>query len=165
MKITRFLCSVSLLLASACGSSSSQTPAQTPAAEPTAVEPEAPAEVEVPAAWSDDLSHEQKIAFMKKRVVPAMRELWKESPDPEDEITCGTCHGAGASEGKFEMPNPKLYPLNPANGFAAHQDEAEWLEFMAKKVAPTMVQTLGVQPFDPATGTGFGCFSCHGRAK
>jgi len=170
MKINRVLCSLSLVVAAACGSSSSQTATQAPAAaEPTPVEPEAqadaPAEVEVPAAWSDDLSHEQKVAFMKQRVGPTMRELWKESPEPDEEITCGTCHGAGAKEGKFEMPNPKLYPLNPANGFAAHKDEADWLEFMGKKVAPTMVQTLGVQPYDPATKTGFGCFSCHGMAK
>ena len=163
MKLNAVFYSLLLFVLASCGSSQ-------PAAEtPTPVEPEgaaaAPAGAELPAAWSDDMSREMKISFMKKRVMPAMTALWKESPEPDEEVTCGTCHGAGAKEGKFDMPNAKLYPLDPSDSFAAHKDEPEWLEFMGKKVVPTMANTLGVQPYDPATGQGFGCFSCHGMAK
>ncbi len=98
---------------------------------------------------------------MKVKVVPAVRAIWGESPEPEEEVDCTLCHGDGAMEGEFDMPNPNLPKLNPANMFEAHQDDAEWLEFMSKKLTPTMVEVLGVEPYNVETNEGFGCFSCH----
>jgi hypothetical protein len=62
------------------------------------------------------------------------------------------------------MPNADLPALDPTGGFAAHQDDEEWLQFMGMKLVPTMVETLGVEPFDPTTRKGFGCFACHTMA-
>jgi hypothetical protein len=77
-------------------------------------------------------------------------------------MNCATCHGDGAKNGTFKMPNPKLPKLNPANGFKKHMDKKpEVTKFMMEKVVPDMAKLLDTQPYDPKTNTGFGCMSCH----
>ena len=100
---------------------------------------------------------------MKKVVLPKMAALFKEF-EPEDyaEVRCNLCHGAGAKVGKFDMPNPDL----PALGFANHlakerAEKPKVVAFMSKRVVPEMAAALGLKPFDPVTGTGFGCTGCH----
>ena len=34
------------------------------------------------------------------------------------------------------------------------------LEFMFR-MTPEMAKTINAEPFNPGTGTGFGCMSCH----
>ena len=81
-------------------------------------------------------------------------------------MNCTTCHGPGAKEGKFKMPNPKLPKLDPKDGFAKHKkSKGEILKFMMEKVAPEMAKLLDVEPYNPDTKQGFGCFNCHTMAK
>lgn len=120
-------------------------------------------------AWAD-LTVAEKKEIMKKQVVPRMRELWKQSPDPGEDVDCTTCHGDQAMDGKFEMPNKDLPALDftPA-GMAAYKKKEKnaqaWLDFMGKQVKPEMAKILGVDEYTPENPTGFGCGNCHGTVK
>jgi hypothetical protein len=152
---------VCLVVAGACGSSQPSTTSATSPSAPEATETEAEAsDTGEGIAWADK-TREQKIAVMKTQVMPAAQEIWKQSPNPEEEVNCATCHGANAEKGIFSMPTTGIPALNPADQFAAHADEAEWLQFMSKSLVPTMAKVLDVAPYDPATQKGFGCFACH----
>lgn len=106
---------------------------------------------------------DQKKKVMMTEVVPKMGALFKEfDPKRFAEVRCTTCHGAGAKEGKFTMPNLSLPKLDPTNGFEKHKKKDEKiLKFMMEHVSPEMGKILGLPPYDPATKTGFGCFDCH----
>ncbi|RMG94623.1 MAG: hypothetical protein D6705_15660 [Deltaproteobacteria bacterium] len=136
-----------------------QTPAESPASgekKAAATEPGAPG---VP--WAEK-THQQKMEFMGIYVLPKMSALFKEH-DAErfKDFKCQTCHGDDMESVDFHMPND-LYPLPTANTIeAAKEYDPEMTAFMMEKVVPTMVELLGVEPYDPATGKGFGCFSCH----
>lgn len=148
------------LFAISCGSSPSPAPETGGTTEAASEQAPAAPDIGEGIPWAEK-SKKQKGAFMKAKVVPAVAAIWKDSPDGDGEVTCATCHGRGAMEGKFEMPTDQIPALNPADSFAAHKDEAAWLEFMGKKLVPTMAQTLGVDPYNPETQKGFGCFACH----
>jgi hypothetical protein len=108
----------------------------------------------------------QRLERMKTVVVPRMKAVFQEH-DAEHfaEFGCQTCHGAGAKQGRFKMPNPALPALNPTDGFKAHMDEHRNVtKFMMEQVVPEMAGALGESPFDPKTGEGFGCFECHTKA-
>lgn len=97
-----------LLLAAGCGGKSepateSPVPAAEEPAPPAAEEPAPPPE----GMAFDDMSHEQRIAFMKETVVPTMKPLFQEYDAKRyGEFNCKTCHGAGAADGSFKMPTP-----------------------------------------------------------
>ena len=145
-----------------------------PAAQPPSVAPaESPdsddAGDDAPAAktW-ETMSKDEKIEHMKEAVMPKMGELFA-SFDGEryGKITCATCHGPGAKEGKFEMPSADLPKLTMPSGdgepFAQEMaDHPAMTKFMMQTITPEMVKLLpGVAPYDPATHQGFGCFGCH----
>jgi len=109
---------------------------------------------ESPEAWSDDLSHEQKMAFMKTKVVPGMAPIFANEPD----FGCATCHGP-----KYEAPQAYLPKLVFKQGnLTAFAEQPDVAKFMAEQVSPAMAKILGEAPFDPATHQGFGCTGCHG---
>jgi len=112
----------------------------------------------------DDMDFEQKKTFMKETVLPKMKELFREfDPVEYADLKCSACHGNDMQSKKFEMPN-KLTALDPMNMPSVNSmdaDEAAYAKFMQDKIVPTMREFLGRKPFDPATGEGFGCFSCH----
>jgi hypothetical protein len=134
--------------------------ASTPPAEPP------PPTQPGPGDW-DKWSHEQKLAWMKVGVMPKAKEMFQGYDSAKyADVKCTLCHGAGAKDGSFKMPNPDL-PKLPASmaGFKP------WLakhpkigDFMIKQVSPTTASLLGEAPFDPKTGAGFGCHNCHTAA-
>lgn len=116
-------------------------------------------------AW-DDMNHEQRERYMKKVVMPAMKEMFVAfDPKHFDDVTCKTCHGDGAADGKFAMPNaglPKL-PSTEADFMKLMETDAAVMEFMMTKVKPRMAELLGEREYDPAQPElgGFGCHECH----
>jgi hypothetical protein len=111
----------------------------------------------------DAMSHGQKMAFMKSTVFPKMKAEFQ-SFDASDyaDFTCKSCHGSGASNGTFKMPNPDLPKLDVAHGFA--KDKAahpKTMDFMLQKVKPEMAQMLGQAEYSESNPSGFGCLECH----
>jgi len=104
---------------------------------------------------------------MKKVVTPKMRAVFQ-AFDAEDfqEFNCETCHGPGAKARHFKMPNPDLPRLTVADRFKKHREEhPKATQFMMEKVVPEMAAALGMQPYNPETHQGFGCFGCHVEDK
>ena len=105
----------------------------------------------------------EKKMHMKTVVMPKMTSLFQSFDAKKfDNVTCVTCHGKGAKNGQFVMPNPDLPKLSAANGFKKHMDkDPAMTKFMMEKVVGAMAGTLGVPAYDPATHQGFGCGGCH----
>lgn len=147
-------------------------PPATPAtAQPAPAPTEAPAPAAAPAAaepagainWAT-MSKEQRKDYMKTVVMPQMKQTFLAfNGDRYRTMTCVTCHGEGATDGRFTMPNPKLPKLpNSPDGFQKLMAaKPEIMQFMATKVKPQMAQLLGMPEFTPENKNGFGCFACH----
>jgi hypothetical protein len=138
-------------------STGAPAPSATVAATPPAPTPPGPGE------W-DTWSHDKKLMWMKTGVMPKMGQLFhdydsKTYADPK----CGLCHGAGAKDGSFKMPNPDLpkLPSTPAEFQKLAQSKPKVVDFMNNMVKSTMASLVGEAPMDPKTGKGFGCFECH----
>lgn len=136
-----------------------QAPVTTPEPEPVA-EPEDPVDL----AWTD-MNFEQRAGLMREQVMPAMTPLFQQW-EPEDfaNFTCAACHGENFQEVTFHMPNG-LHPMSVdeimAMADSRDDDTVAAFLMMSQQVVPGMAGILGTQPFDPATGQGFGCFHCH----
>ncbi|HEY3254589.1 MAG TPA: hypothetical protein VGJ91_11595, partial [Polyangiaceae bacterium] len=131
--------------------------------------PEAPKPAETAAApeaappahdvWTEGMTKDQEVAFMKKNVVPEMGPIFKAYDAKRyAEFSCKTCHGP-----KFKLPKdflPKL-TFSKEGKLVSPADEPAIAKFMGEQVAPHMAAALGLKPFDPATHTGFGCSGCH----
>jgi hypothetical protein len=79
-------------------------------------------------------------------------------------INCKTCHGEGATNESFSMPNPKLrkLPSTPEGFQELMEKDSAIMNFMIHQVKPTMAELLGMTQFDPTTNPGgFGCHNCH----
>lgn len=161
-----------LFAVSACGSTppaveSPEPPPDTTAdmAEepPEAVEPEeAPAEPPPPPKWAD-MDMDQKKSHMMKVVMPQMGKVFKDHDAKKyAEFSCATCHGPEAKEGKFDMPSAAL-PKLPAKGDfkALTKKHPKVMEFMGTQVVPEMAKAIDMEPYNPETNTGFGCYGCH----
>lgn len=140
-----------LLAAAACGGGRTEPAKLVPTAAPTAYK---------------DMNLEQRETFMKEVVVPKMAPLWAAFDAKLPALDCKTCHGKGAEDGSWDMPNPdiEVLPSTPEAyaEFVKRGDHAAWTKFMAEQVEPEMATLLGKTPFDPATRTGeFSCNSCH----
>ena len=119
-------------------------------------------------AWKE-MDHEQRVQYMRTVVLPQMRQTFAEFDSEKfGRINCKTCHGDGATNESFEMPNPKL-PKLPATteGFQElMKKDSAIMNFMMHKVKPQMAELLGMAPSDPkANPKGFGCFNCHTMKK
>nr|HEX4313642.1 hypothetical protein [Kofleriaceae bacterium] len=112
-------------------------------------------------------SHDQKLAYMEHTVLPAEREVFARfEPVRFASMTCETCHGQGARDGSYKMPNPDLpHLVGGKGGFEElYAKQPETLRFMQKVVVPETAKLLGYPPFDMEKHVGFSCYQCHVRA-
>jgi hypothetical protein len=101
---------------------------------------------------------------MKSTVMPKMGAIFHEHDAKVfAEPRCTLCHGSGAKDDTFKMPNPELpkLDLTPAGMKQMREKKPAMVELMSKKVLPTMAELLGEKPYDPKTQQGFGCLECH----
>ena len=137
-------------------------PAGTPGAAPAApAAPAAAAKID----W-ENMKFAERKKYMKSTVLPEMKKVFAAyDPKTYSKVTCETCHGKGATEKKFKMPNadlPKLPgPTNRAGFMALAQKKPEAVKFMGTQVKPKMAALLGLPEWTPATPTGFACYECH----
>lgn len=111
-------------------------------------------------------SHEKKLAYMKQTVMPAEREIFgRFEPLRFSHMTCETCHGQGARDGSYKMPNPDLpHIVGAKHGFEEMiAKEPEVIRFMQQDVGPQTAKLLGYQEFDMPKHVGFSCYQCHVR--
>src|SRR5688572_2501744 len=127
--MTKLAWVVALALAAACsktkpadqgpGSSTTTPPPPPPADAPIAIDAAAPDASEGSGATGkvesefDKLSDEDKIKFMKTKVMPVMKPVFQKF-DPKEyaNFGCKTCHGKDPQKRKYEMPNPDIKPLD-----------------------------------------------------
>lgn len=140
-----------VILAAACGSK--------PPTTTTPKEGEGSAAVALPDLPFDKLDHDQRIEFMKHKVMPAIKPVFQ-NHDAKDfaEFGCVTCHGDEAKQGHFDMPNPKLPKLNFNDMSKFKKEDIEWME---KQVLPTMGKVLDMPLYSKENPKGFGCLACH----
>lgn len=116
--------------------------------------------------WKD-MNADQRKEYMEHVVMPKAKALFAAFDPKYAKMDCKTCHGPGADDGSFEMPNPAMRPLpnTPAGFMALMGKDAEvqrFTPFMVEKVEPMMGELLGVTVFDPKTETGeLSCQACH----
>ena len=135
------------------------------AAEPTPPAAEAAAPSGPPSAWKE-MSKEQKAKYMKEVVTPKMKVAFQAfDADEFAKFNCGTCHGKGAKNKTFKMPNPDIYvlPGTPEEFKALIEKKPKWMKFMGETVKPTMAALLGMKNFDPKAPVegAFACHNCH----
>ena len=142
-----------------------------PPAPPAAADPRASALPPLPPVGPNTMgwttwSHEQKLAYMKQTVLPAEREIFgRFEPLRFARMTCETCHGQGARDGSFRMPDPDLpHIVGGRGGFQeliARQPET--VRFMQQAVSAETARLLGHPVFDMEKHVGFSCYPCHVR--
>jgi hypothetical protein len=159
-RITPFL----LASLAACGGGSSSTATSTSPTTPTEKQ-RAPLPADL--VWKD-MNADQRHQFMEETVMPKTKEIFVAfDAAAYKDMNCKTCHGPGAEDGSFEMPNPKIKPLpNTPEAFMAwvQKDEkaGKFAQMMSQQLVPAMAEMLHETPFDPKTGTGdFSCGACH----
>lgn len=137
-----------------------------PGAEKQASPPPAGQEAMVgpPQVEWKDMTKQQRGRYMAMVVMPKMKEVFQAFDNKKFAlVNCATCHGPGARDRSFSMPNPELFVLPPPEEFGSvMQKEPEWVKFMAEKVKPQMAALLGVKEYDPQNSSPqTGAFSCH----
>lgn len=109
-----------------------------------------------------DMTTQEKMAFMGMEVMPLMEKIVKKADPSKGTFLCVNCHGATGPTSGYKMPNG-LIPLDPKK--LPPVGTSPLIDAMYKEVTPQIGALLGIAPFDPATGKGFGCFSCHAVKK
>jgi hypothetical protein len=111
------------------------------------------------------LAHDDKVKFMKQKVMPAMKPAFQKFDSKEfSNFTCKTCHGKDPQKVKYEMPNRHL-PALDFDAIKAGKEDPKMVEFMAKVVKPEMARLLGEPEMSDTQPDGFGCLHCHTLKK
>jgi ABC-type glycerol-3-phosphate transport system substrate-binding protein len=137
---------------------------------PVVVAPPAPQDTVPPGAsalWKD-MTKVERADHMKAHVLPTLGPKFaKWDAKHFKDMKCAGCHGAGAKDKTFKMPNPELpkLPSTPEGFKALSEKKPEAVKFMKEVVTPEMQKLLGLPPFDMKTHQGFGCGACHTFAK
>ena len=130
--------------------------------------PAAPAPAAAKKIDWENMKFEERKKYMKSTVLPEMKKRFQEfDAKTYKKFSCATCHGDGATDGKFKMPNAKLPKLPTAReGFMAlQQKKPEAVKFMGTVVKPTMAGLLGLTEWSPQNPKGFGCYQCHTKEE
>lgn len=107
-------------------------------------------------------THDQKLAYMKDVFTPAEAPWFKQYDSTKfAELTCRSCHGPGADDGSFKMPNAALPKLAPGHIHELEKTNPKAFAFMNEIVMPRSAELLGQYPWAHMTMSGFGCFGCH----
>jgi cytochrome c553 len=112
----------------------------------------------------ENMKLEERKKYMKSTVLPEMKKKFQAfDAKTYKKFNCATCHGDGATDGKFKMPNPKLpkLPTDQAGFMALQQKKPEAVKFMGTVVKPTVAGLLGLPEWSPQNPKGFGCYECH----
>lgn len=116
------------------------------------------APVAAPAAWKDDLSMQEKAAFMKAHVIPPLTTAFQASDAKKyATVGCVTCHGPQMKDTKEALPHLTFKDKT----LTAFAEKPEVSKYMHEKIVPAMAKALGMPEYDPATQKGFGCGGCH----
>jgi hypothetical protein len=108
----------------------------------------------------DQLSKGDKTTYMIEVVEPQMRkEFQRHFPERFADFGCPTCHGAGADDGTYAMPNPNLPHLRQAGFYREHRKASPQItKFMWNDVDKSMAEMLGKTAGHAGE---FDCRSCH----
>ncbi|HEX5059738.1 MAG TPA: hypothetical protein VFV99_10280 [Kofleriaceae bacterium] len=113
----------------------------------------------------DKLSKEDKVKFMKQKVVPAMKPLFQKFDAKNFAVfNCKTCHGKDPQGSKYKMPTSDLPKLD-FDAIKAGKEDPKVVEFMSKTVKPEMAKLLNMPEMNESTPKGFGCLACHTMKK
>lgn len=113
-----------------------------------------------PAAWSDTLSHDQKLAFMKATFTPAVAPVFKgHNATLYADFGCKTCHGPESKPQPRDFL-PHLTLTADGKGIMEFTTKPEVSKFMID-VEVAAAKSFGKPVFDVKTGQGFGCAGCH----
>lgn len=157
---------LALALLTGCGGGDAgdgETAAAEPAEAATTEGGETAAVTGPPKPWHE-MTHEEQGEYMNDVVLPEMASLFQ-AFDAEEfaDFDCSTCHGDDARAVGFHMPNG-LHPLDPADIPTILESDDPMAVFMSETVYPRMTELLGMEHYDPETGTGFSCLDCHENA-
>ncbi|MDX2089904.1 MAG: hypothetical protein SFX73_18760 [Kofleriaceae bacterium] len=143
------------VLVGACGS-------KTPSQPTTPPEGSAAPAAALPDVAFEQLDHDQKIQFMKEKVMPEMAAAFQAHDAKEfAEFGCKTCHGPGAEKGEFHMPYDGLPKLGEKEMAKYKKEDIEW---MATVIKPKMAALLKEPEYSKDNPNGFGCMHCHTAA-
>jgi hypothetical protein len=113
-------------------------------------------------AWAE-LTPVQQQRFMTKVVLPKFRGMFQDFDTKVfATVKSVTCHGPGVDDGKFKLPNPKLYvlPDSKEDFDKLTAKKRNWMDFM-KLVEDRMATTLGMRQNGADDPDWHGCYSCH----
>lgn len=147
------IATILLLLAVACEKTPEPTDNPDTTAGPT-TEPAKP----TPTRFAE-MDEAQRLEHMQNVIDPKLGEVFKEH-DATKYATfgCATCHVNQAHHPRDGLPKLVLSGDGYAKLVAEHPDD---MKFMSEKVVPAMAAAMGEEPYDAATGKGYGCAGCH----
>ena len=111
--------------------------------------------------WAE-MDHGERMAHMSTVVLPRMQPVFiGHDAERFADFSCATCHGTGAANGDFEIPNPNLPHLDAAGLYKKHRKESpDITKLMWKEVEPTFAEALA-QTYGLGYDAQVKCSTCH----